>query len=88
MLDGRPLEDDLAVGRLEQTHERPAEGRLAATRLTDESERLPQANGKAHIVDGVHTRDLALEDALADREVLLDVPDLEEWGFARSLRLL
>ena len=62
MLDRPPLEDDLAVGRLEQAHDRAAQRRLAAAGLTHEPERLPFANREAHVVDGVHARDLALHD--------------------------
>src|SRR5262245_60576798 len=80
MLDGRSLEDDLAVRRLEQTNERPTQRRLPTTRLADEAEGLPLPNREAHVVDGMHMRDLALQEALPDREVLPDVPYLEERG--------
>src|SRR5579875_1061115 len=43
---------------------------------------------EAHVVDGVHPRHLALQHALANREVLLDVPDLEQRMLARRGRLL
>src|SRR5262249_51365959 len=46
--------------------------------LADEPERLPFLHRERHVVHGVHARDLALHHALADREVLLDVLDVEE----------
>src|SRR5262245_12920187 len=88
MLNRRSLEDDLAVGRVEQADDRTAQRRLATARLADQPERLAFPNREAHIVDGVHVRHLALKNALADREVLLDVADLEKRGLVRPARLL
>ena len=78
LLDRLALEDDLAGRRLEQPDDRAAERRLAAARLADEAERLALLHGEADVVDRVHARDLALQHALPDREVLLDVPDLDK----------
>src|SRR5260221_646003 len=68
----------ITFGPRARAHARPAERRLAAAGLAHEAERLALLPREAHVVDGVHARHLALQDALADREVLLDVPDLDE----------
>ena len=73
--DVSALEDDRALRRLEQPDDRAAERRFAAAGLADEADRLPRAHGEGHVVDGVNSPDLALEQALPDREVLLDVVD-------------
>src|SRR5262249_54861434 len=86
--DLRPLEDDLAVGRFEQPHDRATERRLAAARLSHEPERLAFSHYEAHVVDGMDAGDLARKNALTDREVLLDVPYLEKRRLARFARLL
>src|SRR4029077_3231378 len=88
LLDRRSLEDDLALGRFEQTHDRPPQRRLAATRLADQSERLPFADGEAHVVDRMHARNFALQNSGPDGEVLLDVADLEKGRLARLAGLL
>src|SRR5436305_3939726 len=88
MLDRCALEDDLTVSRLEQPHDRATQRGLAATRLADQPERLPFPHREADVVDGVHAGDLALQDALPDREVLLDVPDFEKGLLARRALLL
>src|SRR6478609_10056363 len=51
MLDRSSLEDDLAVGRLEQPHDGPAQRRLPTAGLADEPEGLALADHEAHVVD-------------------------------------
>ena len=46
--------------------------------IADEAERLARQDLERHVVDGVHARDLAREEAAADREVLLEVLDPEQ----------
>ena len=72
------VEDDPARRRLVEADDRPAERRFAAARLADETERLALPHGEADVVDRVDPRDLALQQPLADREVLDEVRDLEE----------
>ena len=72
------LEDHVALGRLEQPDDRAAERGLPAAGLADEPKRLSLADGEGHIVDGMDRPDLAPEHALPDREVLLDVLDLDQ----------
>src|SRR6266511_66234 len=77
--DVATVEDDLAVGRVEQPHDAAGKGGLAATRLAHDPERLSRLDGEAHAVDRFHGADLLLEDDPArDREVLLDVLDDEQ----------
>src|SRR5216110_546532 len=71
-------EPDLARRRLDQPEDRATRGGLAAARLADEAERLARQDLERHVVDGVHARDLAREEAAADREVLLEVLDPEQ----------
>src|SRR5262249_31330479 len=72
------LEDDLPRSGLEQPDDGAAERRFPAARLADQAERLALLHREADVVDRVDARDLALEDALANREVLLEAPDLDE----------
>src|SRR5438552_4781161 len=72
------LERDLTGGRLDQAEDRAARGGLAAARLADEAQRLAGHDVERHVVHRVHTRHLAREQAATDREVLLEVANLEE----------
>src|SRR6185369_12620984 len=72
------VEADRARGRVDEPEEHPPDGRLAATRLADEAERLAPPDREAHAVDGLDLVDRALEDPAPDREVLDEVPHLDE----------
>ena len=66
-------------GRGEQLEHRARQGRLAATRLADEADRLALLDAERDAVDGAHRADLAVdEDPGLDREVLDEVGDLEQ----------
>src|SRR5216117_2536332 len=71
-------EPDLARRRLDEPENRAARRGLAAARLPDQAERLARQDLERHVVHGVHARDLAREEAAADREVLLEVLDPEQ----------
>ena len=72
------LEHDLAGGRLEQLDDGPSEGRLAATRLSDDAERLAGLHRQVDAVHRLHLPDRVLEEARLDREVLDEPFDPEE----------
>src|SRR5262249_61830928 len=56
-----------------------ARGRsLAASRLAHEPERTAGHDVERHVVQRVHARDLTREEAATDREVLLEIANLEE----------
>jgi hypothetical protein len=87
--DVLPVEDDLALGRLEQLDDRAAERRLPAAGLADDPERLARPDREVDPVDGAHLSNRALEDARLDREVLdepLDPEDLVTGRLDRRLR--
>ena len=69
----RPSKRDRAAGQVVEPDDAPGQRGLAAPGLADQPERLPGAHLEADVVHRVHPRDLALQDALPDREVLLDV---------------
>ena len=69
------IEDDLAAGRGQKAKHRSAHGRLAATALTHEPERLARREIEAHTIDGLHVSDRSLKDSPLDGEVRLQVPD-------------
>src|SRR5665647_998031 len=75
------VEDVAARGIFEAEHGAPR-GRLAAARLADEGEDLALFDLEADVVDGLHVLLLGghhgLEEALLDREVDLEVLDVEE----------
>ena len=72
------VEHDLAGGRLEQAQDRPTERRLAAPGLADEPERLASADVEIDAVDGLQVAGRALEEPLADGEVLLQTSDAQQ----------
>src|SRR5215470_3743561 len=72
------LERDFARGRLDQSQDRAARRGLAAAGLAHQPERLAAHDVERHVVHRVHARDLAREEAATDREVLLEIADLEE----------
>ena len=62
-----------AVGSQSRVISRPVV-RLAAARLAHQAERLALRDGEVDAVDRLHRADLALQQALADREVLRTRP--------------
>src|SRR5262249_6102559 len=78
LLDLVALEDDYSVRRLEPPDDAAAERRLPAARLSDEPERLALGDRERDVVDGMHARHLTPKHALPDREILLDVLDVDE----------
>src|SRR5207302_3209623 len=73
------VEHNPAAGRVEQAHDTACHRRLAAAGLADDAEGLALLHAEADPVDGLHRRDLLLEDDSArDREVLDEVVDDEQ----------
>src|SRR5207248_4459594 len=73
------VEDEAAVGHVEQAHDAACEGRLPAPGLADDAEGLALLDGETDAVDRLHRGDLLLEDDPAgDREILLDAVDDEQ----------
>src|SRR6201989_1398767 len=64
------VEDDPARGDVVQPGDTPGQGRLAASGLADNAERLPAPDRQAHAVNGVHIFLLAKQPGAFDREVL------------------
>src|SRR6185437_1765093 len=76
--DVAALEDDFALGRFVEPDDGAPERRLAAAGLAYEPEGLPLPYGERDVVDGVHGPYLSSQHAFVDREVFLDVLDLDE----------
>src|SRR5918995_5978605 len=73
------VEDDAARGRLVEPQDRAPDRRLAASRLTHQSERLAAPDLERHVVDGLNVADVAIqEDPALDRKVDLEVLELDE----------
>ena len=70
-------EGDRAARRLKQPHDHPAQRRLSATGLPDQTDRLPLANVERDIVDRLHG-------SLARDEMLGEVFDLKERGHGQA----
>src|SRR5690606_34515784 len=64
--------------RSSDLHEHPAGGGLPATGLADEAQALPRGDLEADPVDGVDELGRPAEQPPRDREVLLEVADLEQ----------
>src|SRR5260370_2274707 len=81
---GRKIVDPLAIqyhlagGDVEQSQDGAADRRLAATGLAYQRQRLAARDLKGHAVHGIDPFGLAAEQAAADREMLLEVVDLEQ----------
>jgi hypothetical protein len=79
----------LAGSDVEQPQDSPADRRLAATGFADERQGLATLDLKGHAVHRIDPVGLAAEQAAADRKMLLEVVDLEQWethAAAASLR--
>ena len=73
------LEQHAPAGRLVQPEHRPTDGRLPATRLTDEPDRLAALDRQRDAVDGLDVADVAIEeDSTLDREPDTKVVQLDE----------
>ena len=81
------LVEDRAAGRLLQGDQQLGHGRLAAAGLADHADGLAAAQGQVDAVDGVDVPDRLLEeDALGQREVLLQARDLQQRLAGRRAR--
>src|SRR4029078_10541757 len=77
--DVAAVELDGARGQIVQPDHAPPQRRLAASRLAHQADRLAGLQVEADVVDRMHARGLPLEDdALLDREVLLDAADPQQ----------
>src|SRR4029079_11634090 len=72
------LDEDLAGRRLDQAEQDATDRRLAATRLADQADGLAAVDREADAVDGLDRGDLAAQHPAVDREVLHEIPDLDE----------
>ena len=82
------VEDDPAGRGLVQAQQRPADRRLAAARLAHQAQRLAVADLERDVVHGLDVADVAVEhDAALDREVDLEVLDLDQVALVFLLRL-
>ncbi len=72
------VELDRPLGRLDQPDQRPPERRLPAARLADQPERLAAADLDVDAVDGLDVADRPPQQAVVDREVLLDPLRIEQ----------
>ena len=79
------LEPHLALGRFEQAQEQAPEGRLAAARLTHQTQRLAGLDGKVDAIDGVNELWDA-EPTRLHREVLLQLASFEDHGHVKRGR--
>ena len=62
MADVAPFEGDLPAGRLEQPSQQPGRRTLAASRLTDDRERLSALDREVHPVHRLNGSDLAAQE--------------------------
>ena len=69
----------LAGRRIDRPQDRARQGRLAATGFTHQPERIAFLDGETYVIDRPHVADHALEEALGDREVFAEPPDVEQW---------
>ena len=80
------VEHDSSGGRLGEPQDHASGGRLAAAALPYQTEGLALFDGERDVVDGVHLAGRTTHNAAADREVLLEVANLEQAHAAVSLK--
>ena len=68
---------DPTLGRLQELQHGAAHGRLATATLAHQTERLAAFDVEGNTVDRINLTGDAGEDALIDRKMLLEAPDLE-----------
>src|SRR5215213_10967402 len=78
MRDIRAVDLDLARGRLDQPQDCAADGGLAAAGFANQRERLTRADRERHAIDRIDVTGRAAQQALLDREMLLEARDLED----------
>src|SRR5262249_31339141 len=76
--------EDLAAGRLDGPQHTARGGRLAAAALPDQAERLSLVDVEVDAIDRAHVADGALEEALLDREELLEAGDAQQGRSRRA----
>src|SRR5580704_8649160 len=69
---------DRSRGRLDQAQDGPPRRGLTAAALAHQPQGLTDADGEADAVDRIDLADRAAQHALAHREVLLEVLDLQD----------
>src|SRR5262249_25517896 len=74
------VEEDVARRRLDEAEDQAPEGGFAASRLADETERLPVLDRERHGADRGHPGPRPGEEPAADGVPLADVADLDERG--------
>ena len=75
-----PVERDAPRVGPDEMHEQARGRRLAAAGLAHDPEHLAGADGEVDVVDRLHPRHRAVEDAAPHREVLAQAPDVEQRG--------
>ena len=76
------FDNDLAIGGLEQLQQCPADGRLATAALADQAKGLAALDMERNTVDGMDMSGDAGEHTLMNREMLLEILDLEQRAHA------
>src|SRR5262249_33994315 len=81
--DVHAVDADGARGRLEQLQERASHRRLAASRFADKAKCLARIDVERDAVHGMYLARDAREQALDDREALLEVLNLQQWRLCK-----
>ena len=77
----RIAEEDIALGGRDGAQDHASGGCFAAAAFADEPQCFAFVHLQADIVDGFDITDGAFEEAATDREVLLEIVDLEKRGW-------
>src|ERR1019366_2176438 len=84
MCDVAAVDPDAAAGRLDQPQDRAADRGFSAAGFADQAKRLAGLNREADAIDREHGAAGALQQALANGEMLLEVAHLEH-GRTRTI---
>ena len=75
------LEQDASGGGIEQAHQEPCGGALAAPGFADDPQRLPGLDSEGDLIDRLHRADPPLEDdPLRDRKMLGEATSFDQGG--------
>src|SRR4051794_17560236 len=77
--DVSAIEQDGPGGGLDETQQQPPYGRLPAAGLADQAERLAPPHFEVDAVNRMNLSHGAAQNTALDREVLDQIPDLDQW---------
>ena len=86
--DVLPLKRNCAIRRFDEPQDRTSGGRFATATFPNEAEGFPFGQGEVDIIDSIDIPDRFGEHTSLDREMLLQMFHLKQWGLSHAVLLL